>query len=135
MHTCLITTEWEAVGCFQDRDYPFRVLRHHFKDISCLNKTELKKTGFRPYFEECAADAKKHNYISFGIQFTKECWGDEDPTRVYNEYGFATNCEKSDNKSDPFQIGGVYSNYIYNTKPGNMPFSFRGHMTIPTQNV
>ena len=107
--------EWEAVGCYVDKWE--RVLRHYFKDVSFLNKEELKKTGFRPYFEACAVEAKKNNYISFGIQFATECWGDEDPTRNYNMHGVATNCEKSNAAGDLFQIGGQLSNFIYRAKP------------------
>ena len=107
--------DWEAVGCYKDKWD--RALRNYYKNVGKLKKAELKKTGFKPYFEACADGAKKHNYILFGIQFASECWGEKDPTRNYKMHGVATNCEKSDAASDPTQVGGPWSNFVYRAKP------------------
>ena len=81
------------------------------------DKDGLKKIGFKRFFEACADKAKENNYILFGIQFAKECWGDDNPNQNYARLGRATNCEHSDVEGDFYQIGGEWSNYIYRAKP------------------
>jgi len=89
--------KWQPMGCFYDN--PTRRLPNRGNNVG------------NPL--ECATQAEKGGYDSFGLQYGGECWlGSSTQTIPYNSLGTA-NCYHPPVKTD--KLGGTWTQQIYST--------------------
>lgn len=88
----------QSLGCFADSWS--RSLRNHYFNAQGRTKKEI--------IQLCAEEAYKRNWMTFGIQWHGECWGDGEAESRYSMYGVTTWCMNG--------LGGSLANDVYSIK-------------------
>lgn len=92
-------SQFVKVGCFEDkkpRALPELLANYRGK----LNWNNLKEV-----VKKCAQEAKKRNYMYFGIQFYGECWSGITAPLTYDRYGQSQRCTS--------EVGRARANLVY----------------------
>jgi len=93
--------EYVQVGCFRDRPR----LRALPKLLVNYRGTLDWNTDLSYIVLKCAQEAKKRNYMYFGVQFYGECWSGDTAPMTYDRYGKSFQCTPT--------VGRAFANMVY----------------------
>lgn len=95
-------SKYVKVGCFEDRFHSRALpeLIANYRGSDQFDWFNLDK-----YVKKCAEEAKKRNYMFFGIQFYGECWSGVNAALSYDKYGPSPRCIQN--------VGMDLANFVY----------------------
>lgn len=64
------------LDCYKDK-MGDRRLRYYYKETGIEFPDDPSNANLKPLYESCKAGAEERKFDYFGIQFKKECWGDD----------------------------------------------------------
>ena len=104
----------QPVGCYEDRKKPDRALPHLYHQLPAgfvqWNKARHHRLDL--VVEQCSEKAYEKGYEYFGVQHSRECYGNGTD---YSKYGAQLNkehCYVFDNRTG-HGVGGKFTNFVY----------------------
>ncbi|KAL9987880.1 hypothetical protein ACROYT_G002258 [Oculina patagonica] len=94
------SSEYVKVGCFKDK-----LRQRALPELLVSYRGKIDWNNLNQIVENCAREAKKKNYMYFGIQFYGECWSGATAPGTYDRYGRSTQCTTT--------VGKAGTNLVY----------------------
>lgn len=96
------SSQYVAVGCFKDELVQGQ---RALPELLANYRGKLDWNNLNQYVEKCALEAKKRNYMHFGVQFYGECWSGPYASLTYDRYGPSSQCISN--------VGMGLANFVY----------------------